>query len=525
MAESTPLLDQSEEVDGIVPAYDTRNGAALDKAIEQCLGDQFGWIQLLQVLFVSLSWAFDAQQVFISIFTDAAPKWHCTHGGDMSSCSPTRNICNMPRDSWAWDLPAHVSIISEWNLQCFSLIISSLPATSFFIGCLMGVTTLSFLADSSLGRKNMLVISCLVMSSGGVLAALSTNIWMYSAFRFVSGFGRASVTNSGLVLSTEIVGKLWRGHVGLIAYSIFTAGFLSLPAMAYMCRTYSWRILYLLTSVPAVIYTLLAHFCVLESPRWLFLHGRQKEAIEIFGRFLQADLQSTERMTSIFYHVCIEEETPKNDMYSAMKILMSKRWAVQRLLAVMIVAFGIAMIYFGMPLGVGNLGFNLYLSVTLNALFELPAAVIVFFLLNHVYRRSAIVVLTFLSGICSLMCAIIPSDFEGLKIMLELTSYFSACTTFDLLLIYAVELFPTCVRNSAMSMVKQAIILGSAISPVLVAAGQENWFLQYGVFGFGIWFCGLFVTCLPETRGESMCDTMEEQEYKEKAHHQCLHPP
>ncbi|GMG99249.1 hypothetical protein Nepgr_001089 [Nepenthes gracilis] len=518
MAESNPLLHQPvEEANAVSPITNIiQDGLSLEKAMDQCLGDHFGWTQIFQLLIISFAWAIDAQQVFISIFTDAAPTWHCTQISDVP-CNSTTNVCAISQGSWAWDLPAHVSTVSEWTLQCSSSVITSLPAASFFIGCFIGGIVLSPLADSNLGRKRMLVISCLVMSLGAFMAAFSTNVWMYAALRFVSGFGRAPITTCALVLPTEMLGRRWRGHVSLITYSFFTVGFLSLPAIAYACRGCSWRIIYLLTSVPAILYALLAHLTVFESPRWLFLRGRLEEAILILGKLLKSQPPSTKTLTSIWSQGCTQWVIPDNEnMFSAIKNLGSRASAVRRLLAVMVVGFGIAMVYFGMPLGVGKLGFNLYLSVTLNALLELPASVMAFILLrNHIRRKSAILTLTLLSGIFSATC-VVHSDREELKMGMELSSFFCACTAFDILLIYVVELFPAYVRNTAMAMVRQAILLGAATSPILVAADQEKSLVQYGVLGAGIGFCGLLVIFLPETQGKAMYDTMEEQECEQR---------
>ncbi|KAF5949019.1 hypothetical protein HYC85_014976 [Camellia sinensis] len=135
------------------------------------------------------------------------------------------------------------------------------------------------LTDSSpLGRKNMLLLFCLLMSLAGLSTVFfSTNIWIYSALRFVSGFGRSTIGTFALVLSTELVGKRWRPQVGIIGFICFTLGFLSLPAIAYLNRGSSWRLLYPWTCVPAIFYCVLFHFLALESPRWLFLRGRKQE--------------------------------------------------------------------------------------------------------------------------------------------------------------------------------------------------------------------------------------------------------
>ena len=171
MAVSTPLLSQPNSVksESTDPPPLEKHHPSLDSTIERCIGD-FGWTQFLQALLVSSARTFDAQQTFITVFTDAHPTWHCT--SHQLDCNSVSNICNLPKNSWAWDLPAYTSIISQWNLECVLSIITGLPASSFFIGCLVGGLVLATLADSSLGRKNILSLSCLTMSLSSLLTRL-----------------------------------------------------------------------------------------------------------------------------------------------------------------------------------------------------------------------------------------------------------------------------------------------------------------------------------------------------------------
>ncbi|CAI9784019.1 unnamed protein product [Fraxinus pennsylvanica] len=508
MADPNPLLQQ-REYEAEAPKLE-KQLPSLDDTIEQCIGN-FGWGQFFQATLISFAWFFDAQQTFISVFTDAEPKWHCTSPSN-STC---KNICEISRDSWDWDLPAHTSIISEWSLECAGSIITGLPASSFFLGCLAGGFVLATLADSSFGRKNMLVLSCMFMSLTGIFTALSTNVWMYTALRFISGFGRATIGTCALVLSTELVGKKWRGNVGIVGFIYFTLGFLSLPGVAYLIRGLSWRLLYLWTCVPSAFYSVFLYFLVRESPRWLYVKGRKEEFAETL-RSIAAPVNRSS-LTQSFFGRCVEweEESHETNMYSAMKILLQKSWAFQRLVAIMVVAFGVGMIYYGMPLGLGNLDFDLYWSVTLNALSEFPASFLTFFLIEKLDRKVSVLGLALLSGICSVACVLVR--WKVMQIGLELVSFFGACAAFDVVLIYSLELFPTCVRNSAVSMVRQALVFGGVFSPVLVAAGRKNGLLSYGVFGVTISVCGFFVACLPETRGRTSCDTIDQEERKNDA--------
>ncbi|KAL1221357.1 Organic cation/carnitine transporter 3 [Cardamine amara subsp. amara] len=169
-----------------------------------------------------------------------------------------------------------------------------------------------------------------------------------------------------------------------------------------------------------------------------------------------------------------------------------------------------------------NLNFNLYLGVVFNALSEFPAFLIMFFYIDKINRRYALIGFTALSGVSSVLIAVLGQQKGSLQIVLELVSFFSASTAFDMMLIYTIELFPTCVRNSAIAMVRQALVFGGVFSPVMVAAGRENQFWSYGLFGLVIGLSGLFVVGLPETRGSVLCDTMDEEEYKTWANEQFI---
>ncbi|CAL5438028.1 unnamed protein product [Camellia sinensis] len=526
MADSTPLLlshSHSDSEPPPPPPPPPPNHPTLNDIFEQYLGG-FGWVQFYQVLLVSLAWIFECQQTFITIFTDEEPTWHCI---DQTSCNSHTNICNLSPDTWVWDQPAHTSIISDWSLQCANSFIAGLPSSCLFLGCVIGGFVLGSLADS-LGRKNLLTLSCLIMSIPAFLISFCSNLWLYSALKFVSGFGRAGIGACVLVLSSEIVGKRWRGQVGLSGLLLSTIGFLSLPAIAFLTRGSSWRVLYLWTSVPAIIYAIIVHFFVYESPRWLIMQGREQEAI---AALVKLSPTHDDEGSIDLKKILIATVTPssslatKNNLLSSIKLLLEYRWALKRLLATMVVGFGVGIMYYGMPLNLENLSFDLYLSVALNALMELPAALFVLAFIGRWSKKSFVLVSAIVSGGCSVMCAAVATIvdgggngwWKGLQVGLELVSFLSACVALGALTIYVLELFPTKVRNSATSLVRQAQVLSGVLSPLLVGCGKYNPFWSYGVFGLLISFCGLFVIFLPHTNDVIFSDSLEEQENNEKA--------
>ncbi|CAK7326034.1 unnamed protein product [Dovyalis caffra] len=510
MATSASLLSKSQ-LSSDIETSDNQEQDSLDDTIEKYI-EGFGPAQYLQVILVSLAFLFDGQQTFISDFSDAVPSWHCTDFSNQT-CYSSSNFCNLSKSEWAWDEPESSSIVSDWALECGSSVIVGLPASSYFVGSLIGGFSLATLADSWLGRKKLLFLTCLGMSTMALITAFTTNVWMYSGLRFASGIFRASIGTCVVVLSTEMAGKKWGGFVRVVGFLFFAIGALSLPPIAYLNRGSSWRYLYFYTSIPAIFYCIIAYFFVSESPRWLYMQGREDEAVAILNKMVPNKKISSSILKSAYKP--LDPEKWNFNIYSSMKSLFERRWALKRMLVVMTLGFGVGTAYYGMFLGVGSLGFNIYLSVTLTASLTILSNLLIPFVLETFNRRSSVVALGIVSGTCCIVCAIIGDELKAIQIVMSLASAFSSCAALNVMQIYTTELFPTCVRISATSMFRQAVNFGPIFVPLLVSAARRNNSVVYGVFGSVVISCIFFVIFLPETKGLSLSNAMYEQEKKD----------
>ncbi|EOY13338.1 Organic cation/carnitine transporter 2, putative [Theobroma cacao] len=383
-------------------------------------------------------------------------------------CNSSSNICEIPKFAGAWSDHASKTIISDWMLQCSSSFIQGLPVSSHYTGCMLGGILLAMYADSFLGRKKLLFVSWLIMSVTGILTAFSSNIWMYVIMRFFSGLGRGSLVTCTVVLLTVRVGRNWRGRVGILDYLFFSYGTLSLPVLAFSTRRCSWRVLYRCTGIPVFVYCVIAYHLVVESPRWLFMGGYTEEAI-----------------------TALRQMSQKTDWTL---INLGQLPPLQR---------------------ENTINFSLYLSAMFNGLTEMPLLLITFFLLKKCNRMSSLLSSSIIGGIGCILTWLVGTGQRVPQLMLELCSYFAICMAYGILLVYSIELFPTCVRNFATMAVGQAIVLGGVVCPVLISVAKENHFFSYGLFGCIVLFPGLFVLCLPETKGKSLYDSMEDQERNE----------
>ncbi|OAY39235.1 organic cation/carnitine transporter 1 [Manihot esculenta] len=521
----------------------TKLELTVDEVVEGYVGS-LGISQILHVLLVSLAWIFDSQNALVTIFSDAQPpSWRCIsppfHSGNSTAemapvCSSVvgdgkgggGSVCGLPPGTWEWVGGNRSSTVAEWGLICNRRFLAGVPASLFFLGSLLGSGVFGFLADAYLGRKRAVLLSCILTSTTAFLTSLSPNIWIYSLLRFANGFSRSGIGICCLVLSTESVGRKWRGQVGQYGFFFFSAGFLSLPLIAYHCRT-SWRSLYQVISLFPLVYSLLFLPFVSESPRWLLVKGRSKEALEILQRYarlngkkLPSNLTLANPSVSQVGGEALAE-TKANDKES----LWSTKWAARRMIMVMITGFGVGFVYYGIQLNVENLNFNLYFTVAVNALMEIPAVVIGTVLLSFTNRRLLFSQSAFITGVSCILCIVFSrgrrakGDESGgswPQLILEGIGFMAASTAFDVLYIYCVELFPTNVRNFAVSMLRQALMLGASISPAMVVIGRLSPSLSFLVFGVLSIFSGILSLWLPETKNAPLYETLKQQEEDEK---------
>lgn len=204
--------------------------------------------------------------------------------------------------------------------------------------------------------------------------------------------------------------------------------------------------------------------------------------------------------------------------------LWSTKWAAKRMITLMIAGFGVGSVYYGVQLNVENLDFNLYFSVGLNAMMEIPAVFIGSVLLSFTNRRTLFSWSAYIAGISSIICIIFSrgrkkgdeSKGAWTQLIIEGIGFMAASTAFDVLYIYCVELFPTNVRNFAVSMLRQSLMLGASIAPLFVVLGRLSPSLSFLVFGILSIFSGTLSLWLPETKNAPLYETLEQQEEEEQ---------
>jgi MFS family permease len=154
---------------------------------------------------------------------------------------------------------------------------------AYVAGACLGALFFGQLTDR-LGRKKLFLVSLGVYSVATVLTAFSLNPTWYFAARFLTGTGiggEYAAINSAI---DELIPARYRGRVDVAINGSFWVGaaggaLLTIPLLdpTVIDQAWGWRLAFGLGAILAVG-ILLVRRNVPESPRWLFIHGREDEA-------------------------------------------------------------------------------------------------------------------------------------------------------------------------------------------------------------------------------------------------------
>jgi MFS family permease len=157
---------------------------------------------------------------------------------------------------------------------------------AYVAGACLGALFFGQLTDR-LGRKKLFMVSLGVYTVATVLTAFSMNPTWYFAARFLTGTGiggEYAAINSAI---DELIPAKYRGRVDVAINGSFWVGaaggaLLTIPLLdpTVIDQEWGWRLAFGLGAILAVG-ILLVRRNVPESPRWLFIHGREDEAERI----------------------------------------------------------------------------------------------------------------------------------------------------------------------------------------------------------------------------------------------------
>jgi sugar porter (SP) family MFS transporter len=202
---------------------------------------------------------------------------------------------------------AAIFVKRTWAL---STLMEELVVSIVLIGAMIGAIVGGAIADR-IGRRATLVWAGGVFIAGSVLAPLSGSVFVLIVARAIIGIGIGFTSVTAPVYVSELAPPQSRGMlIGLYQFAL-TVGIALANLVGYwLAAQQAWRLMFGIAVVPTVFF-LGVILTVPESPRWLFAHGRPKEAAAVLR--IYTDEMGAQR----FLH----------DIEQGLKMPMEQRWS------------------------------------------------------------------------------------------------------------------------------------------------------------------------------------------------------
>jgi len=276
-------------------------------------------------------------------------------------------------------------------------------------------------------------------------------------------------------------------------------------------------------SVSAVIaITAVVWFFLPESPRYLIANDKKEEARELIEK--AAKMNKRKLTPDIFEADANESEDNKEEeidlpVYGVKDMFRSSQIVIT--ISLFICWPVISLLYYGLTLSADKIKMtdNVYFSYILTSLIEIPAYIILPFVIDKWGRKPLFFLCQFVPGICCITAAFLVSGTPFFTVLVS-AAKFGASAAANIKYMYATQLFPTSMRGSAVGTCSMMARVGGMLSIIIgkylvheELVNEEIPMILFGAFGLAGGLCALM---LPETVGFPLPDTFEDIEVIKK---------
>ena len=389
--------------------------------------------------------------------------------------------------------------------------------SSALLGCIVGGAMAGF-TSRRLGRKLAMIISALLFLTGAIGTAVPTQLIVFVLFRILGGIGVGMASMLSPMYIAEIApaairGKLVSWNQFAIIFGMLVVYFvnysISLQGNETWLNTVGWRWMFASGAIPSLLF-LTALFFIPESPRWLMMKGRDKEAFTVLYRVGGA-VHATAEVDEI--RKSLEQKRGKIFSYGALLVFIGIMLSVfQQVTGINVILYYAPEIFKKMG---SSTNASLLQTIIVGAV-NLAFTVIAILTVDK-FGRKALMLIGY-SGMCVGITGVGITAFlnqPGLGMLFMMLLYIAcfALAAGPVTWVLLSEIFPNKIRDSVMSIAVAAQWISNlAISwtfPILLG----NVFLSnkfHGGFPFWIYgsMCVLTVLFIwkfvPETKGKTL---------------------
>ncbi|KXJ23440.1 Organic cation transporter protein [Exaiptasia diaphana] len=401
-------------------------------------------------------------------FVTGTPKFQCSTPN--VSCGGINKCCTNCT-SYEFD-PLFTTVVSEWNLICDRSYLAAIIQALFFVGMLVGSFVSGMLSDAY-GRKTVSFGALGSMAISGIAQAfVKSSIALFAFLRFATGAFFISATLSIYILIMEMIGPGYRARMGNVNGFYWCLGDFASILVAYFIR--DWRTFVWVSCLPPFLLYFF-WWAIPESPRWLVVKGKVKQACEIIMKYGGRDNKTCdpEEVMSLLKSIHNDQiqHSLKAKRYTPLDLVRTpklRKWTI-------ITSFAC-------------LG-----------------------------RRLTLCMQFVVTGVLLLTILAIPEGHATWTTYLAIAGKLVIFQSWASVYLISSELFPTILRNTAQGVGSTAARVGGIAAPFLLLLAQlpgSSIILPMTIFGASAIACGISSLWLPETALRPLYQTTVESEEK-----------
>jgi MFS transporter, SP family, arabinose:H+ symporter len=191
-------------------------------------------------------------------------------------------------------------LTEHFNLNDLSL---GWAFSSLLFGCALGSTVAGRLTDFY-GRKKILLVVAALFAITSVGTGAAPTFALFIAARFIGGLAVGGASILSPLYVAEVSPPSLRGRMGTLYQMSIVIGILISYALNYLLRDVgpdNWRWMFLTGVIPSILFFAML-LSVPETPRYLFMAGREQQAFTILERIAgreSAEFEASEIRASL----------------------------------------------------------------------------------------------------------------------------------------------------------------------------------------------------------------------------------